>query len=286
MGLTRSQQTGLSFVELLISMVIGIVILGGILTVYMAGKRSYSDSEQLVVMDESARSAIDILRRHLEHAGYASITGMPVTDYVLNSNNTISGNSVNSANNVKISVDGSGKESDIVGIRFRPDDRIHTDCAENDLDENLICTGFKTSCNTSNTLASDNITFIYNSFVVKTNSEENNVNDKIPLLYCQSSLGPSVAVVQGIEKMQVNYGIDTDGDRVADRYLTATEVNTEDLWNSIKTIQVALLVRSRDYFYPTAQQESFTLLDKAFVFTDRYRRAVYKTTIRLRNLEG
>lgn len=285
-----SRQAGLSFIELLISMVIGIVLLGGMLTVYMAGKRSYSDGEQLAMMDESARNALDILKRHLEHAGYASVTGIPVTDYVLNSNTAIIGKSVNTSHNVQKSIDGSGNTSDIVGVRFKADSRIYTDCAENDLEENLICTGLSIGekCVPAGTILSDTDSLIYNSFIVKTNdTEKNNIGEKIPLLYCQSSLGPSVSVVQGIENMQVNYGVDTNNDKVADRYLTATQLNTEGLWNKIISIQVALLVRSRDPFYSNAKQESFTLLDKTLSsFNDRYRRAVYTTTIRLRNLEG
>ncbi|MBK8453294.1 MAG: PilW family protein [Thiofilum sp.] len=282
----QSRQAGLSFIELLISMVIGIVLLGGMLTVYMAGKRSYSDGEQLTMMDESARNAIDILKRHLEHAGYASVTGVPVTDYVLTPNTLIVGKSVNSSNNVQKSADGSGSGGDIVGIRFKADSRIHTDCAENNLENNLICTGLVEN-EVCAPILSETDSLIYNSFLVKVNDEKNTVGDKIPLLYCQGSLGPSVSVVQNIENMQVNYGVDTNNDKVADRYLTATQLNTEGLWNKIISIQVALLVRSRDPFYSSAKQESFTLLDKTLSsFNDRYRRAVYTTTIRLRNLEG
>lgn len=287
----KSKQAGLSFVELLISMVIGIIVLGGMLTVYMAGKRSYSDGEQLAMMDESARNAIDILKRHLEHAGYASVTGVPVTDYVLTPNTLIVGKSVNNSNNVQKSADGSGSGGDIVGVRFKADSRIHTDCAENNLENenNLICTGLVENevCAPVGTILSETDSLIYNSFLVKVNDEKNTVGDKIPLLYCQGSLGPSVAVVQNIENMQVNYGVDTNNDKVADRYLTATQINTESLWNNIISIQVALLVRSRDPFYNSAKAETFTLLDKTLpTFNDRYRRAVYKATIRLRNLEG
>ena len=285
----KSKQTGLSFIELLIGMVIGIVILGGILTVYMAGKRSYSDGEQLAMMDESARHAIDILKRHLEHAGYASVTGIPVPDYVLTPNTPIIGASVNSYNNVKTSLDGTGNSSDIVGIRFKADSRVYTDCTENELKVNLICTGLSANevCESDKVLSATD-SLIYNSFVVKTNdTEKNTIGEKIPLLSCHSSLGSSSVVVQGIENMQVNYGVDTNNDKVADRYLTATQIETEGLWGNIISIQIALLVRSRDPFYSNAKSETFTLLDKTLpAFNDRYRRAVYTTTIRLRNLEG
>lgn len=288
----QSRQAGLSFIELLISMVIGIVLLGGMLTVYMAGKRSYSDGEQLAMMDESARNAIDILKRHLEHAGYASVTGIPVTDYVLSPSTQIVGSNTKFfPNTVKKSADGTGSSSDTVGIRFKSDSRVYTDCTENVLDKDKrICTGLvnNESCADSSTPISANDSLIYNSFGINVNDELNNVSEKIPLLYCYSALNASgVSVAQGIENMQVNYGVDTNNDKVADRYLTATQLNTEGLWNKIISIQVALLVRSRDPFYSSAKQESFTLLDKTLSgFNDRYRRAVYTTTIRLRNLEG
>lgn len=282
------KQKGLSFVEVLIGMVIGTIILGGMLTVYMSGRKSYGEGDQLAIMDENARTAINNLKRHLEHAGYTSVTGKILSDYVLPSNMTnIVGGSVATNQNVKMSQDYT--KGDTVGIRFKADSRLYTDCADNSIDvTKRICTNLiavDEPC--AKTPLSDNDSLIYNSFGINTNTEKDITGKAIPILYCYSSLGNGQAITQGIENMQVLYGIDMNADKVADRYINATTVAAEGLWGKILSLQVALLVRSRDPFYDKPQSETFTLLDQTITIpADRYRRAVYKTVIRLRNLEG
>ncbi len=278
------RQQGISFIEVMIGMVLGLIILGGMMTVYVAGKQSYSDGEQLAMMDTSARNAINILSRHLEHAGYTSITGIPISDYVLPPNYTITGSNISTNSNVEKTVNGSGSNSDTVGIRFRADTRLYSDCLEIPLKklEDRLCTGLAPEEKCSNTAD----TLIYNSFKVKNSTDKNSVGSYIPNLYCYSSFSSGLGVVEGIENMQLLYGIDTNTDKVADRYINADTLSAESLWGRIISIQVALLVRSRDPFYSKAQAESFRLLDTEVSTNDRYRRAVYKTVIRLRNLEG
>jgi len=48
-------------------------------------------------------------------------------------------------------------------------------------------------------------------------------------------------LVNGIEDMQLLYGVDTDGDRTADNYVNATAVTN---WNRVVSVQVNLLATS------------------------------------------
>ena len=50
-------------------------------------------------------------------------------------------------------------------------------------------------------------------------------------------------LVEGIQNLQVRYGIDTDGSGFANRYVTATDVGPTD-WANVKTLRVELVVRS------------------------------------------
>ena len=49
-------------------------------------------------------------------------------------------------------------------------------------------------------------------------------------------------LVEGIEQLQFEYGIDDNGDTLVDRYLTAKEVSN---WQQVKSVRIFLLARSR-----------------------------------------
>ena len=174
-------------------------------------------------------------------------------------------------------------------MRFKADSRLYTDCLGTEIDQSKrICTRLTTEEICASGTLSATASYIYNSFGINTNTERNGVGATIPMLYCYGSLsGVGQVVSQGIEKMQINYGIDTNFDKVADQYLTATEIENKSLWDRILSIQVALLVRSRDPFYQDKQRQTYQLLDKSITtINDNYRRGVYKAVIRLRNQEG
>ncbi len=82
--------------------------------------------------------------------------------------------------------------------------------------------------------------------------------------------------------MQILYGVDANADNQVDRYVNAPNVGT--LWNNVISIQVAVLARSLIEVKDTAESESFTLLDTAVTTpSDRFQRAVFSTTVSLRN---
>ncbi|MBN1141251.1 MAG: PilW family protein [Deltaproteobacteria bacterium] len=64
-----------------------------------------------------------------------------------------------------------------------------------------------------------------------------------PSLYRQINQGAPVELVDGVENMQVVYGEDTDGDRLADRYVAATAVTD---WGNVVSARVGLLMRTVD----------------------------------------
>jgi type IV pilus assembly protein PilW len=79
-----SFQRGVSLVELMIALVIGLLLLGGLIQVYLTSKQSYNAQEQVARMQESGRFAVDLIARDLRRAGYwggnvdtLSITGTP-----------------------------------------------------------------------------------------------------------------------------------------------------------------------------------------------------------------
>jgi type IV pilus assembly protein PilW len=83
----------------------------------------------------------------------------------------------------------------------------------------------------------------------------------------------------GIENMQVLYGEDTNGDGIANRYVTAANLVS---WNNVVSLRVSLLVNS---VMPGLPQPASVCLG-CLTFNppaDRRLRAEFTTTVGLRN---
>jgi type IV pilus assembly protein PilW len=60
---------GFSLVELMVAMALGMVIIGGVVSVLLANKRSYRTNEGLAQVQESARSAYELIARDVRQSG-------------------------------------------------------------------------------------------------------------------------------------------------------------------------------------------------------------------------
>ncbi len=63
------RQKGMTLVELMVSLVLGLVIIGGVISVLLANKRSFRSNEGLAQIQESARTAFELLARDIRQAG-------------------------------------------------------------------------------------------------------------------------------------------------------------------------------------------------------------------------
>ncbi len=284
----RSQQ-GVTLIEMMIAMVVSLVLVAGIGTVYISSKRNYQARDQFSMMDENARVALNSLKKHLEHAGYASnglfplehpfIEGSQPTStscvdgsdvypntgrtYYLTQNNAVPGTGVN-------------VRDDGVGIAFLSDDTLFTDCSNGVVPANCRL-GKSPSAQAS---------LVYNSFSLDQvdSGDINAAGDVIPALYCSGSASSSKQMIaQGIERLVLLYGVDTNSDGAVDQYQNATDVGTN--WPNVISIKVALLVRSLEPVLQTPEQNTYSILDESFTPAnpDRYQRAVYTEVIHLRN---
>jgi len=86
----RGRQAGLTLIELMISVVIGLVVVGGVTYLYVGSKGAYRGNESLARIQEAGRFALDSITRDIRRAGalgcgsLASITtNQPVVASVL-----------------------------------------------------------------------------------------------------------------------------------------------------------------------------------------------------------
>lgn len=271
-----NKQTGLSLIELMLAMILGIFLIAGISTVYLSSKKTYNASNQLSQLDESARIAIKALREHIEHAGYARAT-LRNFPYILSNSLTTAlscpngDSNVSNANVIRIAENNySNDHGDSIGVAFRADNSLMRDCTG---------TAVPASC-----LSTSATSMVYNSFWVQVSS-----SDGYPNLYCGGSRNyMPQPLAQGIENIQFLYGIDQDGAENGwkiDQYKTANDVTSVE-WEKVMTVKAALLVRSLERVHDQAERGSYKLFEETITIepADRYQRAVYTTTIHLRNV--
>lgn len=107
------KQQGVTLIELMLALVISSVLMLGVSTVYVAGKRGYNIQDSLARQQENSRFAMDILMRDLRMAGYLPSARQGLIDELqpFDLNNT---------------ADGGGDASDTVVIRYEST----TDCLD------------------------------------------------------------------------------------------------------------------------------------------------------------
>lgn len=105
------------------------------------------------------------------------------------------------------------------------------------------------------------------------------------------AVGAAEELVEGVEDMQIEYGVDTDTpqDGVANQYVKASVV-TNTQWNDgrVASVRLRLLLRSVEESATTPQQYSFN--GKVFdgvanaLPTDRFMRREFSATVKIRNI--
>lgn len=96
-----------------------------------------------------------------------------------------------------------------------------------------------------------------------------------------AAAGTAEEVVEGVESMQILYGIDTNDDRVVDRYVTANNVIE---WTTVLGVQIALLMRATERGDDISGAVTHVLGGvNATATNDGRLRQVFNTTIALRN---
>ncbi len=102
-----------------------------------------------------------------------------------------------------------------------------------------------------------------------------------PALYRKVGNGGAEALVDGVEDMQIRYGVDDDGDGIPNRFLTADNVAD---FRQVVAVRIALLLRSIEERLRKPKARTFHLLKKTVTTpADRYLRKVFDTTVQLRN---
>ena len=355
---TREAQEGFSIVELMVSLTLSLILIGGVLSLVYSSKITYLENERVAGTQEGGRAAFEMLLRDLRGSGFPGCA-QPITGLVVSNNILTNPTSLlwsldvpmqgydGSSGTWKPALDpllaGATKApsapNDIIVIRTirASQPQLRTTAKTNPGDDIVLAKtagqkfvandnipySFVISDCLSTTYFSAKVTTADTIATLKRNTDasvpSNQAADLLasfnpgaqvtPLdsvaYYIAPSATPAVnggqagpalwrivssnnatpeEVIPGVERMEIQYGVDTNSDGTVDEYDDANVVNTAAQWCNVVSIRIAILVRSTQPNSPDIDKKTYTLLNStAGPFNDKYERSLYTTTIALRN---
>lgn len=249
-----SRQRGLSLIELLIAMLLGLILTAGALGMMLASRNLNRTTDTQSRIQENGRFAIEFLNQGIAMAGYLSSSMDDASNSIF----------LNCAS-AQCTKDGSGTNSDQIAAVLDPEDDV--DCVGNTVGLNDIIANVYTVVD----LDGDNVSSLYcRGYNISTNS--------------WLGTGPQ-PLVDGVQNMQIHYGIndDTAVVRRTKQYISADSVTD---WSAINTARIALLVNNgQPNGTGDTEAQSFDLLDVTGISCAEHQDCqVYITTITLNNV--
>lgn len=260
------RQAGLTLVELMISITLGLIVLLAATALLLSSKSAYTSQDDGGRLQDSARYAMENMSRSLRQSAYenwdrgeaqfAPFVTMPEMPANLSGYDASSLKKDTTTPGIDSPLSTSVNGSDVLAVRFFGSGAAGTP------DGSVIdCAGFGISEPVSTGTADDDRGWsIY--YVANDASGE-------PELRCKyhpdgGSSWKSEAIARGVESFQVLYGVASDDGNIPTQYLTATQITAKDdaltlvgadaakkaedknrktWWKKVRVIRVAILVR-------------------------------------------
>lgn len=310
-------QRGFSLIELMVALLLGLLLMSGIVAVYLESKRGWAHDEAIARVQENGRYALRLLSREIAMAGFyggatetEAITSPAVSDcqtWLLNPDEVIevynkadtnapaAFNSCFAATDVKA-------DTDILAIRRASDQPLIDDgewepgftaLTATQYYLNTISDGLGTaavelgSALTSKigTLVAPGSTadvWAYQSRIYYIGAENG-----VPSLCVRSAQNTDqTCLVNGIESLQVELGVDTDGDGIPDEFVSDRVADAAGALDAdtVLSMRVHLLVRSIEPVRSSpTDSRTWNLGDQTPTTNasaaDQYYRRVFTTTV-------
>lgn len=211
-GCAVHRQSGLTLVEILVSISLGLLLLFGIGSIFVGSNQTYRVQEENARIQEAGRYALEIIGRNLRQAGFADIPINPVA-----TKTAFQGTPVRGADSV---CPAGAPVTDMLTVQY---DGI---AGEQDCQANNIAAG----------------EIVQHTLFLANNGLRCNAvraaTAPTPPTACPAA-NAGIELLSDVEDLQVLYGLDITGDQSADRY-TATPAN----WNQVVSARVCVLIRS------------------------------------------
>lgn len=223
------RQRGATLVELMISLVVGLLVVLVASSMFLATKRTNRAQSDTALLQETGRYVMASLGRDLRMAGYRDYTA---------------GVAFTAATPALAMSNGSGLNgSDELVVRYFGSNAVGGGADAGVLD----CLG--------NAVAAD--VLATNRYFVAVDAASGE-----PALHCEASSAPGApaVLVTGVESLQVLYGEDTDGDGSPNRYAPAGGVNPDRVISAI----VSAVIRGEQFTDPLGGSITFNHFGEAY----------------------
>lgn len=287
----RNPQAGLTLIELMLALMIGIVLVGGMTQLFIANKRTLQVQNGLATVQEVGRFATHTLAKAIRSAGYFSCPGLQIlspnviangvpanlatidlSDILDGADDLTAGNALGAkAGTDSLTVRGGGAGFGITGNTtpananvqvtagihtMEADDLILiTDCEAADLfratsvsrANGMVTIAHGNDGNSTNRLSKEYgadafITEVgQETFFIADSGRSNASGKPIFSLFRMDITGNRFEMIEGVSDMQLEYGVDSDYNRVVERYVNAAAVGN---WDQVIAVKLFLLVDS------------------------------------------
>ena len=231
----RRGQSGFTIIELMIALLIGLFLLGGLLTIVQDNRRVFGNQNQLAQLQDNERLALTMMTDVIQMAGYfPDPTSNSAQSTMLATTATtpamVAGQAISGLSNATA-------QGDTITVRY----------TTSGSDGILSCTGVSTT--------GGNFTYT-NTFSVVVNASG------VGQLVCTRENGVQYPLVNGVTKLTVLYGVNTTGGgNNVDTYMTAALVTSTSNWNNVISVNIALTFTNPLYVAtaPQGQPQTFLL---------------------------
>lgn len=278
----RMRQRGMSLVEVMVSLVIGLVVVGAVMISYLGSGVSGRQQAAYSQMSEEAQIAFSILGKDIGMAGYGrpvnvvvgatptiskAFTGQALLGCTTGFSNPLAATSTLACGT---------SATHVIGVAFESD-------ASNSIGTGTIgdygrdCLG-QTLAESTVPATTMTVTVAYNRYYVA------NSANGVPELHCAGQTGTPQPLVANVESMKIWYGeaANASGRQIV-RYVAANNVTD---WNAVISVRICLLMRSGDKVLVADEVAAKTYVDcdqTAQTSGDGYARRAFFSTTTLRN---
>lgn len=278
------KQTGFTLIEVMISLFIGGLVLGGVMFTYIGMKVTTKDTMTIGELQESGRLAINIMQRDIEQIGFwgtyyedsftagnTSTLPAPTNDCFEGLNNGSFPDLASSSNFRTIyakTADGTKelncinnpiKKTDILQLKFLQGNQLTVEAGTNEtqINQNYFIAEqeqaqFVRGVVDQSTLNTNATVWPYSHhtyYITEQTYTVNNQSLTVPALMRERLVADEVraeTIMEGVENMRFVFGLDTTNDSRVDTYRSINAMTSTDWENrkGILTVQLFLLIRA------------------------------------------
>ena len=320
--MTLQRNRGFTLVELMIALVLGLILTGGVISLFLQNRQSFRVDESVARMQDEARFAMQELARDARMASFiaeplvpgavfqdASLAigtdcgdGTPSWIYTLTnagtgeiSTLTTLDNVTGAAANGSYSCIAAGEirgATDVVAIK-RVAGNVTAPGALEDGGIYLRSNGTFGLLYVQPPVAAMPAPFAdweYRPRIYYIRNFAETAGDGIPTL-CRKILLPGFppsmdtdCIARGIEDLQLEFGLDTDGDGIANRYASAPTLAE---LQRVVSVRISLLARTTDPDFAYTDDRTYNLSNApAYTPNDNFHRRTYSVTVTVHNLRN